>query len=363
MKRENNKQKGITLIALIITIIVMIILVSVTISISLNGGLFDAAKTASEGMQMQNIKEKTQTVIATIIAEDMYGNQDEDIWTYMINRVSNEFEGSKINGNIITTGDDKYDIRINEDYSVDVDKKGTLEDTYIPSYLIEFTNITVNNDNKYINVDFNLVNDDGVFLYEYVVKRKNYTTEEKWSAVKEYYYNEEDTGKDYNSYEEAITDTIINEINNYEFFATNTTEGRLRRRRRSTPCTYTSIDECLQDTSLIALNVKTTDKLYYMYYCYLAAIDYSNDENEVKSLEDLLNFDYADYLMDQVERISLDMKVIEFDPDGSSKEVPVDTYNSKEFFIRSYNFTKKGTYKYIVYLKDVAIGSCTAEVS
>ena len=38
---KNNK--GITLIALIITIIVMLILVSVTISMAVNGGLFEQA--------------------------------------------------------------------------------------------------------------------------------------------------------------------------------------------------------------------------------------------------------------------------------------------------------------------------------
>ena len=39
-----KKEKGITLIALIITIIVMLILVAVTISVALNGGLFNNAK-------------------------------------------------------------------------------------------------------------------------------------------------------------------------------------------------------------------------------------------------------------------------------------------------------------------------------
>ncbi len=44
--RNKYEQKGITLIALIITIIIMLILVTVTISISLNGGLFGYAKDA-----------------------------------------------------------------------------------------------------------------------------------------------------------------------------------------------------------------------------------------------------------------------------------------------------------------------------
>lgn len=39
-------QKGITLVALVITIIVMLILVGVSVTIALNGGLFDTANSA-----------------------------------------------------------------------------------------------------------------------------------------------------------------------------------------------------------------------------------------------------------------------------------------------------------------------------
>ena len=46
-----NKQKGITLIALIITIIVMLILVSVTITVAVNNGLFKAAQSAAKNTQ------------------------------------------------------------------------------------------------------------------------------------------------------------------------------------------------------------------------------------------------------------------------------------------------------------------------
>ncbi len=42
-----KNQKGITLIALVITIIVMLILVTVTVTMALNGGLFNQAKTAT----------------------------------------------------------------------------------------------------------------------------------------------------------------------------------------------------------------------------------------------------------------------------------------------------------------------------
>lgn len=43
-----KNQKGITLIALVITIIVMLILVAVTITMAVNGGLFGYAQNASK---------------------------------------------------------------------------------------------------------------------------------------------------------------------------------------------------------------------------------------------------------------------------------------------------------------------------
>ena len=48
MTKEQNTNKGITLIALVITIIVMLILVAVTITMAVNGGLFDYARKAGQ---------------------------------------------------------------------------------------------------------------------------------------------------------------------------------------------------------------------------------------------------------------------------------------------------------------------------
>ena len=57
--KDQYEQKGITLIALIITIIVMLILVGVTISISLQGGLFGYAKKATKDTKNALEQEKT----------------------------------------------------------------------------------------------------------------------------------------------------------------------------------------------------------------------------------------------------------------------------------------------------------------
>ena len=64
-----NNQKGITLIALIITIIVMLILVAVTINVALNGGLFTKAKTATLATEISQIKEQLVIKKATQIAD------------------------------------------------------------------------------------------------------------------------------------------------------------------------------------------------------------------------------------------------------------------------------------------------------
>ena len=59
-----KNQKGITLIALIITIIVMLILVGVTVATAINGGLFETARKASEDTQIEADKEKLQAAVA-----------------------------------------------------------------------------------------------------------------------------------------------------------------------------------------------------------------------------------------------------------------------------------------------------------
>lgn len=52
-------EKGITLIALVITIIVMLILVAVTITMAVNGGLFGYAKNAAVGTNQAMQQEQT----------------------------------------------------------------------------------------------------------------------------------------------------------------------------------------------------------------------------------------------------------------------------------------------------------------
>ena len=67
MQKEN---KGITLIALVITIIVMLILVGVTISVSLKGGLFSRANEATTQIQIAQEREQLLTATLGVIGID-----------------------------------------------------------------------------------------------------------------------------------------------------------------------------------------------------------------------------------------------------------------------------------------------------
>ena len=77
MKEKLKKNRGITLIALIITIIVMLILVGVTVTVAINGGLFKSAKEGAEGTTIARVKEQMMGDITTKIAEKLGDNITE----------------------------------------------------------------------------------------------------------------------------------------------------------------------------------------------------------------------------------------------------------------------------------------------
>ena len=67
MLKEN---KGITLIALIITIIVMMILVAVSVTVALDGGLFGTAKKAGSETQLKAEEEMLLSAVVGAIGTD-----------------------------------------------------------------------------------------------------------------------------------------------------------------------------------------------------------------------------------------------------------------------------------------------------
>ncbi len=72
-----KEQKGITLIALVITIIVMLILVAVSVTIALNGGLFSKAKEAAKDTNNAILNEQNLADEEVNINNKVYNNFNE----------------------------------------------------------------------------------------------------------------------------------------------------------------------------------------------------------------------------------------------------------------------------------------------
>ena len=77
MSKDKTNQKGITLIALVITIIVMLILVGVSVTVALNGGLFTTAKEAAEGTATKRNEELQLSSGKVEINGEWYNSIDE----------------------------------------------------------------------------------------------------------------------------------------------------------------------------------------------------------------------------------------------------------------------------------------------
>ena len=121
-------QKGITLVALIITIIVMLILVAVTISIALNGGIFDKARQASKDTLQAQLNEAVALAKADVLME-YYANGANG--TTVENNALAKFnpaayldpEAWKVKGTITPAFDTQFTVTFtnnNNDYSVPV---------------------------------------------------------------------------------------------------------------------------------------------------------------------------------------------------------------------------------------------------
>ena len=111
MQKEN---KGITLVALVITIAIMLILAGVTISVSLKGGLFSRANEATSQMQIE--AEKEQLLTATLGALGTNG------------RVNFNDLDSNLPDNFTKISEGKYESSTGNRYQVTEDADITLLD-------------------------------------------------------------------------------------------------------------------------------------------------------------------------------------------------------------------------------------------
>lgn len=151
LKLNKKSNKGITLIALVITIIVMLILVSVTITMAVNGGLFEYARKA--GTQTNEaIDAEQQLASGKLKVGEMWYNSiddfikntpssEQDEFTFTINDTkytaqkgmkwenwvnsSYNVDGFKIKDTLIITADQEKEVRYGEGNTI-CDLKGQL---------------------------------------------------------------------------------------------------------------------------------------------------------------------------------------------------------------------------------------------
>ena len=122
MKRFVKNEKGITLIALIITIIVMLILVAVTITVALNGGIFDKAKDASDKTNLAKEKEILQTTALGYLQKNT-GYVD-------LKAFKDAYSGTNLEGYTITYVDDAtYATATNGEQTFYITKQGGITKT------------------------------------------------------------------------------------------------------------------------------------------------------------------------------------------------------------------------------------------
>lgn len=120
--------KGITLIALVITIIILIILAGVAVNLSLGeNGIFNRAKTAREQYKMAEVKEKIELAIVDIQSEKISKGEQCTIDT-----IISELPG-KVEGLTISKDGENAKGKYNDcDFKIDPSLKLTIEG-YTPS--------------------------------------------------------------------------------------------------------------------------------------------------------------------------------------------------------------------------------------
>ena len=118
MKKEMEKyfEKGITLVALVVTIIVLLILAGVAITLTVgNNGIFNRASSATKEYTKASIKEELELAVADARMDNLYIINNE--------KIAEKLENI---GAIIIDVDDMHITGEYKDYTFEVDKDGNI---------------------------------------------------------------------------------------------------------------------------------------------------------------------------------------------------------------------------------------------
>ena len=132
-----QKQKGITLIALVITIVVLIILAGVAINLTIGeNGIFTRAKNARQQSDEETVREKIETAIVELQVEEVsqtgrlsLKNLYENLESKDSNITLNEYsDGDTVLTGTYTINGKTYSIVINEKFKVEVGDEAEVEE-------------------------------------------------------------------------------------------------------------------------------------------------------------------------------------------------------------------------------------------
>ncbi len=141
MKKQKNKQRGITLIALVVTIIVLIILAGVSINMLVGeNGIITQAQTAKEENGRAEIIEKIQLEITEKQTENLGTINEEEFY-----EILEKYGTVSSDETILTTTEGSYEIAIADIYS------GELETVLVKTPL-ESWEYTLDDENKTITL-------------------------------------------------------------------------------------------------------------------------------------------------------------------------------------------------------------------
>ena len=117
--------RGITLIALVVTIIVLLLLAGISIMmLTGNNGILQRASDAKEITEMSQLKELAEMVKNSMLMDKTTNGTGNLSRNELVEGIAsdNSFKGSKKSGNKVVTADEKYDVKVGSDLSITVVK-------------------------------------------------------------------------------------------------------------------------------------------------------------------------------------------------------------------------------------------------
>lgn len=174
-----KQEKGITLIALVVTIIILIILAGVSINLVLgDNGIITKAKQAKGTYSQAQAREKIEIVLEEAKI-DKFTNEKYNQNEYLDEMILNKVPNSKVNGDIVIS--DGYGFTIDRSIPAIVDYVGKEEDLVFPDLI---TNVTIQPDRKTATIEITATEEEnGIKKIEllqdgFVVQAYSYEGEE-----------------------------------------------------------------------------------------------------------------------------------------------------------------------------------------